>query len=173
MAPKKALKLLEDENFFTLVDLKDFVSKRTNQQRRVRGRIIGSKGKIRQLIESHTGCEITVYGSTVVIVGDEIGLPLAQDAVERIASGSEHGSVIKGLERERKRARLAGKTIDYIQAQDDFDDDGFEALVPGFADLSRRLNRRLKASQIDPEDEEEVAQALELGEDESISWEEE
>jgi hypothetical protein len=31
----------------------------------------------------------------------------------------------------------------------------------------------LKASQIDPEDEEEVAQALELGEDESISWEEE
>ena len=173
MAPKKALKLLDDENFFTLVDLKDFVSKRTNQQRRVRGRIIGSKGKIRRLIESHTGCEVTVYGSTVVIVGDEIGLPLAQDAVERIAGGSEHGSVIKGLERERKRARLAGKTIDYIQAQDDFDDDGFEALVPGFADLSRRLNRRLKASQIDPEDEEGVAQALELGEDESISWEEE
>ena len=55
----------------------------------------------------------------------------------------------------------------------DLDDDGFEALVPGFADLSRRRNRRLKASQLDPEDEEEVALALELGEDESISWEEE
>ncbi len=173
MAPKKASKLLDDENFFSLVDLKDFVSKRTNQQRRVRGRIIGSKGKIRRLIESHTGCEVTVYGSTVVIVGDEIGLPLAQDAVERIAGGSEHGSVIKGLERERKRARLAGKTIDYIRAKDDFDDDGFEVLVPGFSDLSRRRNRRLKASQIDPEDEEEVAQALELGEDESVTWEEE
>jgi hypothetical protein len=98
---------------------------------------------------------------------------LAQDAVERIAAGSEHGSVIKGLERERKRARLAGKTIDYIRAQDNIDDDGFDALVPGFADLSRRRNRRLKASQIDPKDEDGVALALELGEDESISWEEE
>ena len=173
MAPKKAVKLLDDENFFTLVDIKEYVGKRSNQQRRVKGRIIGSDGKIRRLIEGHTGCEITVYGSTVVIVGDEVGLPLAQDAIERIASGSEHGSVIKGLERDRKRVRLESKTIDYIQEREDFDSEGFEALVPGFAEVSRRRNRRLKASQIDPDDEEAVIASLELNEDESISWEEE
>ncbi len=173
MAPKKAVKLLDDENFFTLVDIKEYVGKRSNQQRRVKGRIIGSDGKIRRLIEGHTGCEITVYGSTVVIVGDEVGLPLAQDAIERLAAGSEHGSVIKGLERERKRVRLESKTIDYIQEREDFDSEGFEALVPGFAEVSRRRSRRLKAAQIDPDDEEAVRVSLELTEDESISWEEE
>ena len=173
MAPKKAVKLLDDENFFTLVDIKDYVGKRSNQQRRVRGRIIGSKGKIRRLIEGHTGCEISVYGSTVVIVGDEVGLLLAQDAVERIASGSEHGAVIKGLERERKRVRLGNKTIDYIRASDDYDHDGFESLVPGLSDVARQRNRRLKASQINPEDEDHVAASIALSDDESILWEEE
>jgi len=173
MAPKKAIRLLDDDNFFTLVDLKGYVGKRSNQQRRIKGRIIGSKGKIRRLIEGHTGCQISVYGSTVVIVGDEVGLPLAQDAVERIASGSEHGAVIKGLERERKRVRLEGKTIDYIRASNEFDDGGFGTLVPELAEVARRRNRRLKASQIDPDDDDDVAAALALDEDESVAWEEE
>ena len=34
MAPNAAVKLLEDNHFFELVDLRDFVGKRSNQQRR-------------------------------------------------------------------------------------------------------------------------------------------
>lgn len=174
MAPNKAVALLEDDRFFDLVDLRKFVGKRGNHQRRVRGRIIGSEGKIRRLIEQLTNCEISVYGSTVVLVGDEAGLPLARVAVERLASGAEHGTVIKGLERDRKRLRLQSKTIDYIETKDAPEiADGFEALVPGLADVARRRSRRLKASQIDPENEDEMAEALELSEDESIAWEEE
>ena len=173
MAPSKAIKLLQDEYFFRLVDLKEYVGKRSNQQRRVRSRIIGSQGKIRKLIEGLTNCEITIYGSTIVIVGEEVGLDLAVDAVERLAGGSEHGSVIKGLERGSRRQKLESRSLGYIETKDEVTED-FDVLVPGLSELSsRRASRRLKASQIDPEDSDDVASALSLAEDESISWEEE
>ena len=47
MAPKAAIRLFDDRHFFEMVDLRDFVGKRSNQQRRVRSRIIGSQGKVR------------------------------------------------------------------------------------------------------------------------------
>ena len=52
MAPKAAIRLLDDNHFFEMVDLRNFVGKRSNQQRRIRSRIIGSQGKVRKLIES-------------------------------------------------------------------------------------------------------------------------
>lgn len=172
MAPAKAIKLLEDDWFFRLVDIKDFVGKRSNQQRRVRSRIIGSQGKIRKMIESLTGSEITIYGSTVVVVGDEEGLELAVDAVERLASGSEHGPVIKGLEKARKRQKMQSRSLEYIEEKGELQE--FDALVPGLAEVAaKRASRRLKASQIDPDDEEDMASALALAEDESVTWEEE
>ena len=173
MSPQNAVSLLDDDCFFEMVDLRNFVGKRSHQQRRIRGRIIGTDGKIRKIIEQHTRCEISVYGSTVVIVGDEDGILLARNAVERIASGSEHGSVINGLEKDAKRMRLENRNLDYIETTDTPMPAGFDELVPGLADVARRRNRRLKAAQIDPNNEEEVAEALELEEDEEIIWEEE
>ncbi len=52
MAPKKAISLLDDGQYFELVDLRDYVGKRGKQLSRVRARIIGTKGKIREKIES-------------------------------------------------------------------------------------------------------------------------
>ena len=50
----------------------------------------------------------------------------------------------------------------------------FDALVPGLSEVAeRRASRRLKAAQIDPDDEEDMAESLALAEDESITWEEE
>ena len=51
--------------------------------------------------------------------------------------------------------------------------DSFDALVPGLADARRRRERRFKSAQVDPDDEEEVAEMLELAEDESITYGEE
>ena len=48
MAPTRAIQLLQDDWFFEMVDLRDHVGKRSNQQRRIRARIIGSEGKIRK-----------------------------------------------------------------------------------------------------------------------------
>ena len=174
MAPGRAVQLLRDDWFFEIVDLRDHVGKRSNQQRRVRARIIGSEGKIRKMIEQHTGTEISIYKSTVVLVGEGFGLSSARQAIEMLASGSEHGTVLKFLERERKKSRLESRSIDYIEEKPTpTESSGFSNLVPGLADVANRRNRRLKATQVDPEDEEQVIEMMELSEDEEVSWEEE
>tara|TARA_Y100000766_G_scaffold138220_1_gene118890 strand:- start:1211 stop:1930 length:720 start_codon:yes stop_codon:yes gene_type:complete len=175
MAPKSAIRLLDDHNFFELVDIRKFVGKRSNQQRRIRGRIIGSDGKIRKLIEGLTDTQISIYNSTVVLVGEEEGLAAARQAVEMIAGGAEHGTVLSFLERDRKRSRLSNRQLETIEIRDDVaaPQSGFEELVPGLSDLSQRRSRRMKASQVDPADDEEVALMMELAEDEEVSWGEE
>tara|TARA_B100000700_G_C15048482_1_gene859141 strand:- start:1248 stop:1991 length:744 start_codon:yes stop_codon:yes gene_type:complete len=174
MAPSRAIQLLQDDWFFEMVDLRDHVGKRSNQQRRIRARIIGSEGKIRKMIEQHTGTEISIYKSTVVLVGEGSGLSAARQAIEMLASGSEHGTVLKYLEKERKKSRLESRSIDYIAEKEySSSTDDFTDLVPGLADVASRRNRRLKAIQVDPDDEEEVQQMMELADDEGVSWEEE
>jgi len=174
MAPGRAIQLLQDDWFFEMVDLKEHVGKRSNQQRRIRARIIGSEGKIRKMIEQHTGTEISIYKSTVVLVGEGAGLISARQAIEMLASGSEHGTVIKYLEKERRKSRIGARSIDYIvEKESTTQADDFADLVPDLANVAHRRNRRLKASQVDPENEEEVVEVMELAEDEEVNWEEE
>lgn len=175
MAPNRAIQLLQDDWFFEIVDLREHVGKKSSQQRRIRARIIGSEGKIRKMIEQHTGAEISIYKSTVVLVGDGQGLSSARQAIEMLARGSEHGTVMKFLERERKRSRLDARSIDYVEVKADRKAEAgeFQDLVPGLAAVADKRNRRLKAAQVDPEDKEEVREMMELSEDENVSWEEE
>ncbi len=175
MAPKAAIRLFDDQHFFEMVDLRDHVGKRSNQQRRIRSRIIGSEGKIRKLIENLTDTEITIYKSTVVIIGEEEGLFAARQAIEMLASGSEHGSVLGYLEKDRRRTKLSNRSLESIELKDDEKvfATGFEQLVPGLSEVSNRRSRRMRASQVDPKDEQAVEEMMELSEDEGISWSEE
>ena len=176
MAPKAAIQLLDDDHFFELVDIRKFVGKRSNQQRRIRGRIIGSQGKIRKLIEGLTDTQISIYNSTVVLVGEEEGLSAARQAIEMLAGGAEHGTVLNFLERDRRRSRIGNRQLETIEIRDDRPSspaDSFEGLVPGLSDVSKRRSRRMRASQVDPEDEGAVEEMMELAEDEEVSWEEE
>ena len=174
MAPKAAIRLFDDQHFFEMVDLRDFVGKRSNQQRRVRSRIIGSQGKVRKLIENLTDTEITIYKSTVVIIGEQEGLFAARQAIEMLAGGSEHGSVLGYLEKDRRKAKLSNRSLDSIEIKSDsVETTGFENLVPGLSEISDRRSRRMRASQVDPEDGEAVIEMMELSEDETVIWEEE
>ena len=94
MNPERALQLLKDDQHLRLFDMREYVGKNANQQRRIRSRLIGRNGRIRELIEEHSGAEIVIYGSTVVIIGDEEALPLASQAIERLLQGAEHSSVL-------------------------------------------------------------------------------
>ena len=174
MAPKAAIRLFDDQHFFEMVDLRDFVGKRSNQQRRVRSRIIGSQGKVRKLIENLTDTEITIYKSTVVIIGEQEGLFAARQAIEMLAGGSEHGSVLGYLEKDRRKAKLSNRSLESIAIKSDsVETTGFENLVPGLSEISDRRSRRMQASQVDPEDGEAVFEMMELSEDETVIWEEE
>jgi len=69
---------------------------------------------------------------------------------------------------------LASRSLDSIEIKsEEIIETGFEDLVPGLADLSERRNRRMRASQVDPEDTEAVEFVMELADDENIVYSEE
>ena len=171
MNPERALQLLKDDQHLMLFDMREYVGKNANQQRRIRSRLIGRNGRIRELIEEHSGAEIVIYGSTVVIIGDEEALPLASQAVERLLQGAEHSSVLKHLETERRKKRMASRNLESINTHEE--GGRFEALVPGLDAARRKRERRYKDAQVDPNDTEAIDEMMELAEDESIGFEEE
>ncbi|MFA6805718.1 MAG: KH domain-containing protein [Candidatus Methanomethylophilaceae archaeon] len=110
--PDKATRLFDDDEYFDVIDLKEVVGDRSNQLGRIRGRLIGTGGKTRQLIEDLTGCYMSVYGNTVCLIGNSVSLPVAKHAVELILNGSEHATVYHYLESERPRLRIAEMGFD-------------------------------------------------------------
>ena len=103
IAPSRAVQLLEDEVFLRMYDIREWVGKQPNQTRRMRSRLIGRNGRIRSLIEEISNCEMAIHGSTVLVIGDQEGIALAAPAIEGILRGSEHSTVLHGLEQDRKR----------------------------------------------------------------------
>ena len=77
LAPKRAVQLIQDEVFLKMYDIREWVGRQPNQTRRMRSRLIGRNGRIRSLIEEISRCEMAIYGSTVLVIGDEDGLALA------------------------------------------------------------------------------------------------
>ncbi|MEE2811912.1 MAG: KH domain-containing protein [Candidatus Thermoplasmatota archaeon] len=171
MNPERAIQLLEDDHYLMLIDIREYVGKGSSQQRRVRSRVIGRNGRIRELIEEHSGAELVIYGSTIIIIGTEEAVPLAGQAVERLLQGSEHSSVLKHLETERRKKRMSARHLESIDVRGD--DQRFSALVPGLEAARRKRERRFKGIQVDPDDTDAVNEMMELADDESIEFGEE
>ena len=106
-SPEKALSLLQENMGFELVNLSEVVGGSEKTLARVKGRIIGTDGKVRSRIEDLTECFISVYGKTVGVIGSLEDTPLALEAILRIASGSPHSNVFRFLERQRTPGRIA------------------------------------------------------------------
>ena len=170
LAPKRAIQLIEDEMFLRIYDIREWVGRQPKQTKRMRGRLIGTNGRIRTLIEEFSNCEIAIYGSTVVVIGDSEGLELASPAIEGILRGSEHGTVLIGLEKDRKRQRLKSKNLDTFQERGNLSKDSFETMVPG---LSEARRKRRKEESIPPQSQKEKQEITNLVEDESILFGEE
>ena len=138
-SPERAVQLLEDDFFLRMYDIREWVGRQPNQTRRMRSRLIGTNGRIRTLIEEHTGCEISIYGSTVAVIGDDDSLALAAPAIEGILGGSEHGTVLFGLEQDRKRQRLRSKNLETYADRSSSAPESFESMVPGFSEARKRM----------------------------------
>ena len=106
-SPEKALKLLDDEVYFTLIDIRDYVGKNQKHIRRVRARVIGAKGKTRRLIEELTGVDVSIYGNTIGVIGESLQMGVALTAIEMLLTGSEHAAVYSLLEKKRQSIELA------------------------------------------------------------------
>jgi len=106
-SPEKAMRLLDDDEYFELIDIRDYVGKKGTHVMRMRSRVIGTRGRTRSLIEELTGAAVSVYGSTVGIIANSVQMPVARTAVDMLLKGSEHSTVYKYMERQRPHLRVA------------------------------------------------------------------
>jgi ribosomal RNA assembly protein len=102
--PEKSLLLLNDSNGFEIIDLKEWATSEKMMER-VKGRVIGERGKSRETIEILTESYISVYGKTICIIGDIKKIMVAKIAIEMLLSGSMHATVFKMLESEKRKWR--------------------------------------------------------------------
>jgi ribosomal RNA assembly protein len=110
-SPERAMRLLKDNTFLGILDIKLTTGHREKAAlRRIRSRAIGTRGKARSRIEELSGCSMSVYGSTVALIGEEEQLERATRAVELLLKGSEHAAVFHYLARARRDAALEDAT---------------------------------------------------------------
>ncbi|MBI4174566.1 MAG: RNA-processing protein [Candidatus Aenigmarchaeota archaeon] len=93
-SPESAELLLNEENALMIIDL----PRGEKNQRRVKSRLIGTKGKSRRNIERLTGTRISVYGKTVSLIGKYENVALAEQAIQKIIKGVPHRFVYEFLE---------------------------------------------------------------------------
>jgi ribosomal RNA assembly protein len=105
-SPERAYRLTEENNSFLALDLRDYVGKSSRSVERIKGRVIGEKGKSRKTIEQLTGAYISVYGNHVGFIGLFNQIRLARSAVMMLTKGSSHRSVFDMLQGKRKKAKL-------------------------------------------------------------------
>jgi ribosomal RNA assembly protein len=102
-SPQRAMRLLRDDDLLGVLDIKETTGKREKAALwRIRARIIGEKGRARQRIEELSGASMSVYGSTVALIGNDRQLDRATRAVRLLLRGSEHSTVFHMLARQRR-----------------------------------------------------------------------
>jgi len=110
-SPEKTIHLLSEKNaVLYIIDLREIVGKSQSDMNRLKGRVIGQKGKTRKIIEELTNANIAVYGHTISIVGNLDEVEVAKEAVQMLLRGSEHRTVYRYLN--RKRGELKEKRLE-------------------------------------------------------------
>jgi ribosomal RNA assembly protein len=105
-SPHRARRLAAEGVALEVIDLRDHGGNNTNSLARIRGRIIGLRGKSRRVIEELTSCYLSVYGRTVSIIGEADEVVLASEAVKMLASGSQHRTVYDMLQKARTKKKM-------------------------------------------------------------------
>ena len=102
--PGIALKLLNDSYGLKVIDLRDYVSSRDGLAR-IKGRVIGEKGRTKEIINEEVGAFVAVWGHTVAVISDLETLDFATTAIFRIIEGSPHANVYAYLEKCRRKIK--------------------------------------------------------------------
>lgn len=110
-SPENAEALRNEEMQLEIIDLKEFFNTR-NAIVRIKGRIIGRKGKIREELERLTDSKISVYGHTVAVIAPYYLMPYIKEALSMIIRGAKHSTVFNFLRKakaEMTYLRLKGE----------------------------------------------------------------
>ena len=101
-----AMLLLDDTYRLHVLYLQEYVGKSSGALERIRGRIIGERGRARRNLEHLGRSRISVYGKTVSIISKEHKMRTVISAVHTILSGSMHTTAYSKLEAANRHERL-------------------------------------------------------------------
>ena len=104
--PDKAFRLFHDEVYLGVIDLRDIFGKSDSDISRVKSRVIGKKGRTRQQIEELSGTVLSIYGHTIMMIGNQSQVDVAREAVQRFIRGDQHKSVYEFLQRKRRELKF-------------------------------------------------------------------
>jgi ribosomal RNA assembly protein len=104
-SPERAFRILDEESLFQVLDLRNFTTS-TNSTNRIKGRIIGEKGKARKNIEELTNTFISIYGHTVSLIGNYEETKLALDAIMLLVNGRSHKTVYEMLYQAKRKSKI-------------------------------------------------------------------
>ena len=103
-SPQIALKLLSDDYGFKVIDLRDYAHNKNSMHRMI-GRIIGEKGRAKEIITEEVGALVEVYGHTVAVISQLDTLDYAMTAIFKIIEGANHSTVYAYLEKCRRKIK--------------------------------------------------------------------
>lgn len=102
-SPERAFRLFNEDQYLDIINITDYVS--SGALERMRGRIIGEKGKARKALEENLEVYVSVYGKTVSIIGSLPSVKAAREAVEMLLQGAQHSTFYRFIERMRKKLK--------------------------------------------------------------------
>jgi len=97
--PEKAFQLLNQEYIFETISLEDAAGNTQKIIKRIKGRIIGENGSMRQSIEKYSTAFISVYGNHIGFIADFDSLKIAQKAIDMLIEGLPHKTVLTFLQK--------------------------------------------------------------------------
>lgn len=103
--PEKALKLLNQEFSMEVINLEKVIGSSEKKLTRIKGRLIGEKGVMRESIEKYSDVYMSVYKNLIGLIGKFDNLKVAKSAINMILEGMPHNSALNYLQkkyRERK-----------------------------------------------------------------------
>jgi ribosomal RNA assembly protein len=97
----EAVKLARQDYALHVMDVGDYASTQ-NSVDRLKGRVIGRDGDAKRHIEKEADVEMSVYGSTVSIIGEMRKIEVVIQVVESLLNGSSHSTAYKVFDRNRE-----------------------------------------------------------------------
>ncbi len=105
----RALQLKQEGIIFHKIDIKD-ITKRKDLER-VRGRIIGEKGRTLKTLHTLTECDVSINKNKIGIIGDAEDIEYTIQAITSLIQGSKHANVYARVEKLKKEQRLSEKLL--------------------------------------------------------------
>ncbi|MHA1777636.1 MAG: RNA-processing protein [Promethearchaeia archaeon] len=103
--PQKALKLLDAEMIFELINLEQILGHSPKKLKRMKGRLIGDQGKFRQDLEKFACVNISIYDKYIALIGEFDSIKIAKKAINMILQGAPHKTVINYLHNEYQKKK--------------------------------------------------------------------